>query len=63
MGIIPGGGYAEYVAVCKDHLIEIPDSIPIDLVLLLYNKLGWGYLWNLFDSLFAIAISKYEERK
>ena len=43
MGIIPGGGYAEYVAVCKDHLIEIPDSIPIDLVLLLYNKLGWGY--------------------
>ncbi|CAD8081067.1 unnamed protein product [Paramecium sonneborni] len=28
MGILSGGGYAQYVAINKDHLIEIPSNIP-----------------------------------
>ena len=27
MSLLPGGGYSEFVAVHKDHLIEIPENI------------------------------------
>lgn len=27
MGIIPGGGYGEYVAVHKDHIVELNDNM------------------------------------
>ncbi|CAD8067253.1 unnamed protein product [Paramecium primaurelia] len=30
MGILSGGGYAQYVAVNKDHLIDVPSNITLD---------------------------------
>ncbi|CAD8052928.1 unnamed protein product [Paramecium sonneborni] len=31
MSILPGGGYSQYAVVNKDHLIDIPDNIPLDI--------------------------------
>ena len=33
MSLLPGGGYSEFVAVHKDHLIEIPENISSEEVL------------------------------
>ena len=32
MCLLPGGGYAEYVAVNKNHLIPVPKNVSIEEV-------------------------------